>query len=78
MLENPWIEDATMEWSDHAITLRASAEVVPWTIQGEGRVLTCKWVFGFQAPEANVIVSVFQDWILFRLPQISSTLNNVE
>ena len=25
---NPWIDDATMEWSNHAITLQASAEVV--------------------------------------------------
>ena len=28
VLGNPWIDDATMEWNNHAIILRASAEVV--------------------------------------------------
>jgi hypothetical protein len=40
VLENPWIEDATMEWSNHAIALRASAEVVTHSLdnprEGEG------------------------------------------
>jgi hypothetical protein len=36
VLENAWIEDATMEWSNHAIALRASAEVVTHSLDNPG------------------------------------------
>jgi hypothetical protein len=39
VFENPWIDDVTMEWSDHANTLRTSAEVVSHSLdrsKGEG------------------------------------------
>jgi hypothetical protein len=34
VLGNPWIDDATMEWSNHVIVLRASAEVVSHSLDG--------------------------------------------
>jgi hypothetical protein len=55
MFGNPWIEDATMEWGNHTIALRASAEVVTHSLDNPREREDAPYARGDESCDVGVI-----------------------